>query len=90
MDQAIDSDATGRKVLKGRLLNQSGQIVNIPHVIATFYDNQGKVIWVSDGYIDRALYPQTPESFSVELPKTVAGNAQTYHVVVNQYSLGKS
>ena len=90
MDQAIDTDAAGRKVLKGRLLNQSGQIVNIPHVIATFYDNQGKVIWVSDGYVDRALYPQTPEPFSVEVPNTVAGNTQNYHVVVNQYSLGKS
>jgi hypothetical protein len=90
MGQSIETDATGRRVLKGQLLNQSGQIVNIPHVIATFYDNQGRVIWVSDGYVDRALYPQTPESFSVEVPNTVAGNAQTYHVVVNQYSLGKS
>ena len=90
MDQAIDTDPTGGKVLRGRLLNQSGLVVNIPHVIATFYDNQGKVIWVSDGYVDRALYPETPEPFSVEIPKTIAGNAQNYHVVVNQYSLGKS
>ena len=69
MNQAIDTDATGRKVLKGQLLNQSGQIVNISHVIATFYDTDGKVIWVSDGYVDSALYPQTPETFSVEVPK---------------------
>jgi len=90
MDQSIDTDATGRKILKGQLLNQSGQIVNIPHVIATFYDNQGKVIWVSDGYVDRVLYPQTPESFSVEVPNAVAEGAHNYHVVVNQYSLEKS
>lgn len=90
MDQKLGDDPSGKKVLQGRLLNQSGQIVNIPHVIATFYDNQGKVIWVSDGYVDRSLYPQTPEAFSVEIPQNVASNAQTYHVVVNQYSLGRS
>lgn len=90
MDQKIGDDPSGNKVLQGRLLNQSGQVVNIPHVIATFYDNQGKVIWVSDGYVDRSLYPQTPESFSVEVPQAVAAKAQTYHVVVNQYSLERS
>jgi hypothetical protein len=90
MNQAIDTDAAGKKVLKGQLLNQSGQIVNISHVIATFYDTNGKVIWVSDGYVDSALYPQTPESFSVEVPNSIAGKAHNYHVVVNQYSLEKS
>ena len=90
MNQAIDTDAAGKKVLKGQLLNQSGQIVNTSHVIATFYDTDGKVIWVSDGYVDSALYPQTPESFSVEVPNSIAGNAHNYHVVVNQYSLERS
>jgi hypothetical protein len=90
MNQTIATDAAGRKVLQGQLLNQSGQIVNIPHVIATFYDNQGKVIWVSDGYVDRVLYPETPEAFSVEVPPTIASCAQNYHVVVNQFTLGQS
>ena len=90
MSQTINEDGDGGKVLRGELLNQSGQIVNIPHVIATFYDKQGKVVWVSDGYVDRPLFPETPEAFSLEVPKTVAANAQTYHVVVNEYSLGKS
>jgi hypothetical protein len=48
------------------------------------------VIWVSDGYVDSALYPQTPETFSVEVPSTVAGSAHNYHIVVNQYSLERS
>src|SRR5207249_11241182 len=30
MNQQIESDAEGRKVLRGQLLNQSGQVVNIP------------------------------------------------------------
>src|SRR6516164_4210200 len=90
MNQKLDKDAQGRTVLHGELLNQSGQTVNIPHVIASFYDNSGKVIWVSDGYVERALLPQSSEPFAVELPKSLSGKAQSFHVVVNQYSLGKA
>src|SRR5579864_717262 len=90
MNQKLDTDAQGRSVLHGELLNQSGQIVNIPHVIASFYDNNGKVVWVSDGYVQRALPPQESEPFAVELPKSVAGKVQNFHVVVNQYSMHNS
>jgi hypothetical protein len=90
MGQQLTTDALGGKVLKGQLLNQSGLTVNIPHVIATFYDNNGKVIWVSDGYVDRALLPQIPEAFALDVPSSIAAKVQNYHVVVNQYSLGKS
>jgi hypothetical protein len=90
MDQKLDTDAQGKTVLRGELLNQSGQIVNIPHVIASFYDNEGKVVWVSDGYVDRALLPQSTEAFAVELPKSVAAKVHNFHVMVNQYSLGRS
>jgi len=64
--------------------------VNIPHVIASLYDNTGKVVWVSDGYVERALLPQSSEAFAVEIPKSLAGKVQNFHVVVNQYSLAKS
>ncbi|HTS37676.1 MAG TPA: hypothetical protein VMH04_18520 [Candidatus Solibacter sp.] len=90
MNQKIDTDAQGRAVLHGDLLNQSGVTVNIPHVIASFYDNTGKVVWVSDGYVERALLPQSTQPFAVELPKSVSGKVQNFHVVVNQYSLGKA
>jgi hypothetical protein len=90
MNQKLDADAQGRSVLHGDLLNQSGQTVNIPHVIASFYDNTGKVVWVSDGYVERALLPQSSQPFAVEIPKSLAGKVQNFHVVVNQYSLGKS
>jgi hypothetical protein len=89
MDQKKETNALGGDVLRGTLLNESGQIVNVPHVIATFYDNNGKVIWVSDGYVDQALYPQTPEPFAVQIPRAVADKVQNYHVVVNQYSITK-
>jgi hypothetical protein len=88
--QRLETDARGRHVLRGELVNQSGQTVNIPHVIATFYDSSGKVIWVSDGYVDQALLPQTPEPFAVTLRDDVAPNVHSYRVTVNQYSLNRS
>ena len=89
MHQRIDKDAKGRTVLRGDLVNESGQTVNIPHVLATFYDNSGKVIWVSDGYVDHALLPQTPQPFAVDLRDELASNVHTYRVTVNQYSLNR-
>jgi hypothetical protein len=86
MNQRLDTDALGKKVLRGELENQSGQVVNIAHVIATSYDNNGKVIWVSDGYIQRALLPTTPQAFSLALPDDIAARAQTFRVVVTHYN----
>jgi hypothetical protein len=89
LHQRIEKDAKGRTVLKGELLNESGQIVNIPHVLATFYDNSGRVIWVSDGYLDHALLPQTPQPFAVDLRDDLAANVHSYRVTTNQYSLNR-
>ena len=86
LHQRIEKDAKGRTVLKGELLNESGQTVSIPHVLATFYDNSGRVIWVSDGYLDQALLPQTPQSFAVDLRDDLAADVHSYRVTVNQYS----
>ncbi|HWR36470.1 MAG TPA: hypothetical protein VN622_11430 [Clostridia bacterium] len=86
LHQRLDKDERGKSVLKGELVNQSGQVVNIPHVLATFYDNSGKVIWVSDAYVDQALQPQTPTPFAVDLREDVMPNVQNYRVTVNQYS----
>ena len=89
LHQRIEKDTQGRTVLKGELINQTGETVNIPHVLATFYDNSGRVIWVSDGYVDQALLPQTPVPFSVAVRDDLAKNIQTYRVTVNQYSLDR-
>jgi len=90
MNQKLDRDARGHSVLHGELLNESGQTVSIPHVIASFYDNNGKVVWVADGYVESALLPQGTESFAVEIPQSWAGKVRNFHVVVNQYSLQNS
>jgi len=90
MNQKIDADVQGKSVLSGELLNQSGQTVNVPHVLASFYDNNGKVVWVADAYVERALLPQTEAPFAVEIPKTLGAHVHDYHVVVNQYSIGRN
>lgn len=87
LHQRVETDSRGRHVLKGELLNESGVTVNIPHVLATYYDNAGKVIWVSDGYVDQALQPQTPVPFAVDLRDDLASNVQNYRVTVNEYML---
>jgi hypothetical protein len=90
LHQRMEKDASGHPVLRGELINQSGQTVNIPHVLATFYDDSGKVIWVSDGYVDKALLPQIPLPFAVEIRDDLAGKVQNYRVTVNHYSLDRS
>ena len=90
MNQKIESDSQGKSVLHGDLFNQSGQTVNISHVIVSFYDNNAKVVWVADGYEDHALLPQSSAPFAVEIPKSIAPKVQSFHVVVDQYSLNRS
>jgi len=86
LDQQMQTDAHDRRVLTGKLLNESGQIVNIPHVLATYYNNIGQVIWVADGYVDKALLPENPVPFSVAIPDDLAAQVHSYRVTVNQYS----
>jgi hypothetical protein len=85
-DQVLSKDGLNRNVLKGELVNQSGRPVNIAQVLATYYDNSGKVIWVSDGYVDQALMPQVPVPFAVDIPDDIAGRLKNYRVIVNHYS----
>ncbi|MFZ0957958.1 MAG: hypothetical protein WAN60_16560 [Candidatus Sulfotelmatobacter sp.] len=89
-DQTVSKDGLDRNVLKGELVNESGRPVNIAQVLAAYYDNSGKVIWVSDGYVDQALMPQVPVPFAVDIPDDVAGRLKNYRVIVNHYSRSSS
>jgi len=88
LHQRIEDNGSGQKVLKGELLNESGQTINIPHVLATFYDDAGQVVWVSDGYVDRALQPQIPQPFAVQVRDDLAKTAR-FRVTVNQYTIDR-
>ncbi len=72
--------------LTGQLVNQSGQAVNVAHVLGTFYDQSGKLVWVADQYIDRALQPQTPVSFRIAVPEDLARKVSSERAFTASYS----
>ena len=74
--------------LTGQLINQSGQNVSVAHVLGTFYDKSGNVVWVADQYIDTALLPQSPVPFSIPIPEDLARQISTERTVVASYSFG--
>lgn len=74
--------------LTGQLTNQSGQIVNVAHVLGTFYDKGGQVVWVADEYINRALLPQSPVRFDIHIPEDLAKNVSSQRTVIATYSSG--
>jgi hypothetical protein len=89
LHQQLEKNDSGHSVLKGELVNQSGELVNIPQVLATYYDAQGHVVWISDGYVDQALRPQIPVPFAVSINDDIAPNVHSYRVVVNHYSMDR-
>jgi hypothetical protein len=76
--------------LTGQLSDQSGQTVNIAHVLSTFYDKDGQLVWVGGQYVDRALLPQTPVDFSVPVPEDLARKVASERTIVSTYSSGNS
>ncbi|MHB8301994.1 MAG: hypothetical protein ACYDC6_04015 [Acidobacteriaceae bacterium] len=74
--------------LTGQLVNQSGQVVNIAHVLTTLYDKGGQVVWVADQYADRALLPQTPVPFDIHIPEDLARKVSSERTVTATYSVG--
>ena len=70
----------------GQLVDQSGQIVNVAHVLATFSDKGGQLVWVADQYLDRALLPQTPVPFTIAIPPDIASKVSSVRAVTSTYS----
>jgi hypothetical protein len=74
--------------LSGQLINESGQVVNVAHVLGTLYDKSGQLVWVVDQYIGRALPPQTPVAFDIPIPEDLARKVSSERTVVSTYSFG--
>ncbi len=74
--------------LSAQLVNESGQVVNIAHVLGTFYDKSGQVVWVADQYIDRALLPRTPVPFNIHIPEDLARKISSQRTIATTYSVG--
>lgn len=73
--------------LTGQVVNQSGQVVNIAHVLGTFYDKSGQVVWIADQYIDRALLPKTPVPFQIHIPEDLARKVSSERAVTATYTV---
>lgn len=74
--------------LTGEVVNESGEVVNIAHVLATFYNNTGQLVWVADQYIDRPLLPQNPVPFNIHIPEDLAGQIGSERTVTATYRVG--
>lgn len=74
--------------LTGQLINQSGRVVNVAHVLGTFYDKSGQLVWVGDQYVDHALLPQSPVPFNIHIPEDLAKKISSQRTVVASYSVG--
>lgn len=86
-DAKLQPAAMGRKSLQAKLLNQSGDAINIPEVIAAYYGADGHIVWVDNLYVNHAALPQTSLAFSMGVPEKVAGNVQSFSLRVNSYRL---
>jgi hypothetical protein len=74
--------------LTGQLINQGGQIVNVAHVLTTFSDKNGQLVWIADQYVDHALLPQMPVPFQVNIPEDLAKNVSTQRTVISTFVTG--
>lgn len=76
--------------LTGQISNESGQTVNVAHVLSSFYDKNGQLVWIGSQYIDRALQPQTPLNFQIPVPEDLSKKINSERTVVATYSVGSS
>ncbi len=58
-------------------------------MLGTFYDQSGKLVWVADQYIDRALQPQTPVSFRITVPEDLARKVSNERAFTASYRRGE-
>jgi hypothetical protein len=84
-NQKITTNSTGQHVLTADLVNEGGRIINVPHVILTTYDSNGKLVWVTDAYVPHALLPQIPMPISVELRSDLPANIGNYRIIANYF-----
>jgi hypothetical protein len=76
--------------LTGQLVNESGKVINVAHVLGTLYNGTGQVIWVVDNYVTRALLPNAPTSFSIPIPEDIARKVASQRTVVSPFTYGGS
>ena len=84
-NQKISTNNTGQHVLTADLVNEGGRVINVPHLIVTTYDNDGKLLWVSDAYVPHALLPQIAQPISVALRSDTPTDIKNYRIIANYF-----
>jgi hypothetical protein len=74
--------------LTGQVVNESGEAVNIVHILTTLYDKTGQVVWIADQYTDRALMPQTPVDFTIHIPEDLSKKISSERTITASYVVG--
>jgi hypothetical protein len=66
-DLHFEFGADGKTQLKGQLINAGTVEATIPHLLVTYYDDQNRVVWVDQFYIENGIRPQRMQDFAVPL-----------------------
>ncbi len=66
MEMTVDPD-TQTPHLTGLLYNNGVQEATIPHVLVTYYDDAGQVLWVDDRYVEAAVRAQRTQPLDLTL-----------------------
>ena len=72
---SVQHDANGQLHLVGMLYNGGTTEATVPHILVTYYNSQGEVMWVDSYYIEQAVEPEHTEPFDIVL--TPAHNVKT-------------
>lgn len=76
--------------LSGELVNPTGSPVSVVHIVSGLYDKNGKIVWMVEKYLDRALFPQTPTAFDIPIPEDLARKIASQRTVVSSFDYGGS
>lgn len=63
----------GEWIVRGELFNTGLREATIPHLLLTYYDEAGRVLWVDHAYVEDAVRPRRTAPFTVTLtpPHTI-------------------
>lgn len=74
----------------GELVNPTGKPVSVVHIVSGLYDKDGKMVWMVEKYMDRALSPQTPTPFDIPIPEDLARKITSQRTIVSSFDYGGS
>lgn len=76
--------------ISGELVNPTGSPISVVHIVSGLYDKNGKMVWMVEKYLDRALFPETPTPFDVPIPEDLARKISSQRTIVSSFNFGGS